>query len=217
VSDPRPVLLPEKLQVRLEFAAAQFRRSMEEKAALSRVVKRSDLPGNGWAVIEEGTWPTGQRPEEYNAYEPDAEPSSLLLRAREEGSITARRRFEQNGARSFAVQVVPLLSPEDVQTFIKQLPSRLAMTKLRPSARIVPTSDRTTVAREISGVEDAYCTEQKALTVIGDATAMQAVGRVEAFLLTVAAFDAPDVWSWDELVAIAATQAEYLRRLLSGR
>jgi hypothetical protein len=197
---------------RLQFIATQIERKRAEKEVLSALLKRSDLPGDGWAMRLERTWLTGQIPKEFVELVEHSEQSPEAIRAGDAGRVSAMRVFGQNARGGLTVRVTPLLSPGDAQAFTKGAPSRIAKNGVRSSARVMLTSESTVEVREIPGTEDVWCQEWAALTVHGDRTILVAAGRVDAFAFMVGANYLRDKGSWDELLEIAAIQAQRLHQ-----
>lgn len=162
----------------------------------------------------ERTWPTGQTPKGLRSVEfvEVGEQPLEAIRAGESGRVSAMRVFAQNDRRGLGVRLSSLLSPEDAQVYIADASNRMAEVRFRPSAKIVMTSQPTVEVAEIPGAEDARCLEHAALSVKGDLTILTAAGRVEACVFVVQGSYLRDKWSWDELAAIAAIQAERLHQ-----
>jgi hypothetical protein len=189
------VPVPRKLQ----FVAAQLGRKPGKGRVLSALLEISDLPGDRWTVKSQRTWRTGQTDN----------PSPAAIRARDAGSITAWRSFEEKGlSRWLWVQVTPTVSNDDAQAFIKDMPNRF----LKNSGAIALRSERTIEGNEIPGAEDVWCHEQETTALIGDGISMLAAGRVGELVFTLAASSLAGGWSWGDVTAIAARQAQRLNQ-----
>lgn len=183
---------------RLQFVAAQIGRKPDTALVLAMLVEPNDLPGERWAVIDQRTWRTGQTPN----------PSEAAIRAREAGSVTAWRSFEQKGAsRWLWVQVTPTVSEEDARAFIADMPNRFLKNL---HAKAVVTSEHAVEDVEIPGADDVWCFEQATTGKDGDSIAMYAAGRVGPLVFAVAASSLDGGWDWQAVTAVVAKQAERL-------
>lgn len=183
---------------RLQFAAAQIGRKPDKARVLAMLVEPHDLPGERWAVLDQRTWRTGQTPN----------PSEAAMRARNAGSITAWRSFEQKGAsRWLWAQVTPTVSDEDARAFIVDLPSRFLKNL---HAKVVVTSEHDVEDVEIPGADDVWCYEQATTGKLGDSIAMYAAGRVGTLVFALSASSPAGGWDWQAVTPVAAKQADRL-------
>lgn len=186
---------------RLKFAAAQIGGKPGKEQVLSLLIEPPELPGAGWFVIDERTWRTGQTDN----------PSAAATRARNAGSISAWRSFEQKShSRWLWVQITPTVSEADAQQLVRDMPNRFLKNS---RAEVVVKAERTVKDRAIPGAQNVWCYEQDTTSKKGDSVAKYVAGTVGVVVFVLAASVMTDGWAWDEVIGVAATQA---RRLPGG-
>jgi hypothetical protein len=162
------------------------------------LVEPDALPGERWAVIDQRIWRTGQT----------SNPSEAAIRARAAGSITAWRSFEQKDlSRWLWTQVTPMVTEEDAQAFIADMPNRL-LKNLR--SKVVVTSEHAVENVEIPGADGVWCYEQATTGKLGDSMTMYGAARVGALVFALGASSLVGGWDWHAVTAVAAVQAERL-------
>jgi len=172
-------------------------------ASLGMLLVPSDLPGPGWEVSRERTWPTGQ-------LDPDSEKSRRAVRS---GAITAWRSFEQTGvARSAWFEVVPYATAADASLSLRQAPRYFAGTD-DPGERVVV--QRFVEDRVLPGLADAWILEKSLSGPSGDRLSRFVAGTVGRVLSIASASGREGVWELDDLVGLALRQAERVRGALA--
>lgn len=187
---------------RLRFLAAQ----VGKKRVLSALLAVSDIPGDHWAVTKEHAWRTGTQNQ-------NATPSQLVIRARDAGSITARRHFGQTGTRKrISVLVTSAASEEDAQALVEQAKDTFQSVMKNFGAMDLVRSERTIDGIEVPGADDVWCHEDESTQGISDYIDMYVTGRVGEFMFLVHATALPGGWNWEDAIALAARQAQRLHQ-----
>lgn len=118
---------------RLRFGLAQLGPKPGRKVVLRKLLTPQELPGGGWRTLDERTWRTGE-------IEKDA---GWAVHAREIGSITAWRSFEQESNSCWVwVQAVPLATVDDVGEAMSTIPQRMPR-NLHAEVTVMATRDVT--------------------------------------------------------------------------
>jgi hypothetical protein len=171
-------------------------------ASLAMLLVPSDLPGPGWEVSRERTWPTGE-------LDPDSEKSRRAVRA---GAITAWRSFEQAGAaRSAWFEVVPYATAADASLSLRQAPRYFEGTD-DPGQRVV--AQRFVEDRVLPGMADAWIFEKSLSGPSGDRLSRFVAGTVGHVLSIASSSGREGTWQLDDLVGLALRQAERVRGAL---
>ena len=161
-----------------------------------------DLPGQGWTVVEERTWPTGQL---------DAA-SQKSRRARNAGGITVWRSLDQaETSRSFWTEVVPYASAADAELSLQQVP-RFFVGEAGPDETIV--SEQVITGQVVPGVTNTWLFEKAATGPVGDRVARFVAGIVEHILFIDSCSGQVESWTWADLIGLAAVHAERVGRSL---
>ena len=171
-------------------------------ASLAMLLVPSNLPGPGWKVSRERTWPTGQL---------DAE-SEKSRRAVGAGAVTAWRSFEQTGAaRSAWFEVVPYATAADASLSLRQAPKYFEGTD-DPDERVV--AQGFVEGRVLPGLADAWILEKSLAGPTGGRVSRFVAGTV-GHVLSIASSSGPEgTWEMDDLVGLALRQAERIRSAL---
>ena len=171
-------------------------------ASLAMLLVPSDLPGPGWEVSQERTWPTGE-------LDPDSEKSRRAVRA---GSITAWRSLEQTGVgRSAWFEVVPYATAADACVSLRQAPRYFEGTD-DPGQQVV--AQRFVEDRNLPGMADAWIYEKSLSGPSGDRLSRFVAGTVGHVLSIASCSGREGMWQLDEMVALALRQAERIRGAL---
>jgi hypothetical protein len=168
-------------------------------ASLAMLLVPSDLPGPGWEVSRERTWPTGQ-------LDPESEKSRRAVGA---GAITAWRSFEQTGsARSAWFEVVPYATAADASLSLRQAPRYFEGTN-DPGERVV--AQGFVEDRVLPGLADAWIFEKSLSGPTGGRLSRFVAGTV-GHVLSIASSSGPEgTRELDDLVGLALRQAERVR------
>jgi hypothetical protein len=160
-----------------------------------------DLPGEGWEVVEERTWPTGQ-------LDPTSEKSRRALDA---GGITAWRSLAQSGPkRSAWVEVVPYATAADARLSLRQVPHFFVGVA---GAEETITGERAVDDQYLPGVADTWFYKKSTTGPAGEVCARYVGGTVgEVLFLTCMSDREP--WPWEDVVGVAGLQADRVRRSL---
>ena len=171
-------------------------------ASLAMLLVPSDLPGPGWEVNRERTWPTGQ-------LDPESEKSRRAVRT---GSVTAWRSFEQTGvARSAWSEVVPYATAADASLSLRQAPRYFEGTD-EPGQRVVV--QRFVEDRVLPGLDDAWIFEKSLSGPSGVRLSRFVAGTVGRVLSIASASGREGMWEPEDLVGLALRQAERVRGAL---
>ena len=168
-------------------------------ASLAMLLVPSDLPGPGWEVTQERTWPTGQ-------LDPESEKSRRALRA---GAVTAWRSFEQTGMpRSAWSEVVPYATAADAALSLRQAPRYFEGTDV-PGEQVV--AQRFVEDRVLPGVADAWIFEKSLSGPSGDRLSRFVAGTVGQVLSIASCSGREGTWQLDDLVGLALRQGRTAR------
>lgn len=183
---------------RLGLVAAQLAPMPGARQALARVITASELPGDGWSVLDERTWRTGI----------SGPPTEWGRRARAAGGVTAWRSFKAApGKRWCWVQVVPLASEEDALSSLDGIWDR-SVRNLRSRVTLVREQDVDVGA--FPGAGEVRAREQhtagRAHGPDGTGVALILAAACGTCVIVVSGTGTPE-WTWDELVSVAARQA----------
>jgi len=151
-------------------------------------------------VAEDRTWPTGE-------LDPASEKSR---RARRAGVVTAWRTFRQPGSvRSAWVEVVPYATEEDAALSLRQSPRYFTGTN-GPDENLV--AEQVVEDRGLPGVPDAWLYEKTVRGPDGARHTRYVAGTVARVMFIASCSGEPGQWTWDDLLALAETQAELVLR-----
>ena len=171
----------------------------EEARSLAMLVEVGELPGSGWAVVRDRTWVTGE-------LDPD---SAKSRRAREAGVVTAWRSFEQAATgRSAWVEVVPYATAEDAALSLRQSPRYFVGTD-HPDEVVVAGGE--VDDRRLPGVPDLWVYEKSVTGPDGLRCSRYAAGTVDRILFIASCAGEEGAWAIDDLMTLAATQADRVR------
>ena len=172
---------------------------METARSFAMLLEPSDLPGHGWTIAEERSWPTGQ-------LDPTSDKSR---RALEFGAVTAWRSFEEvESSRSAWVEVVPYATTEDAGVSLRQVP-RFFVGTLRPGERLV--AEGVVEGRVLPGVADTWMFEKSTTGTGGDPSARYVGGTIGQILFLTCLSRSGAMWPWVEVIELARLQAEKVR------
>lgn len=158
------------------------------------------LPGGGWTVAEERSWPTGQ-----------LDPASgKSRRAQRQTCITAWRKFANaHPSESAWVEVVPYASTEDAGLSLRQVPQFFVGTA--PSDEEVVVDEHVVDDRVVPGVHEPWVYEKSSRGPGGDAVARYVAGAVGPVVILVCLTGTPESWAWTDVLALATAQAGQVR------
>jgi hypothetical protein len=158
-----------------------------------------ELPGSGWSVVEERSWPTGQ-------LDRDSEKGQRALRF---GGVTAWRSFEEaDTSRSVWVEAVPYASAEDAGVSLREAP-RYFVGARGPGEALV---DESVVDDQVlPGVTDTWMFEKSTTSPGGDSLARYVGGTVGRILFLTCFARSDEMWPWADVIALARLQAERIR------
>lgn len=150
-------------------------------------------------MAQERTWPTGD-------LDPTSEKSE---RARRAGTVTAWRTFEEAGSgRAAWVEVAPYATADDATLSLRQSPRYLTGAS-GPDERVV--AEGVVGGRRLPGVPDAWIYEKTVTGPDGTRHAGYVAGTVGEVLFVASCSGEPGQWSFDDLMGLAAVQAERIR------
>ena len=159
----------------------------------------AELPGGPWSARGGRTYRTGAT----------GRTSEVLSRARETGSVTCVRAYQEVGRADLLLQVIPFASPEDV---------RVGLSELRALPRTMPQSKglsdvgelRTVAAPEVAGTTHVEAAEQP-FVLDGEHSRTLTVWCVAGSTVVVAALGGrAEAVRWPQLVSIVERQAAAL-------
>ena len=172
--------------------------AVETARSFAMLVSPADLPGSGWEVVEERSWPTGQ-------LDPTSQKSR---RALHEGGITAWRKFGRDQPGSAWVEAVPYASAEDASTSLRQVP-RFFVGVTQPDETV----DEELVVgdREVTGLVDPWILDKSTTGQAGPQRARYVAGTVGRILVLTCLSGPPGLWAWSEALGLAADQTARVR------
>jgi hypothetical protein len=103
--------------------------------------------------------------------------------------------------------VTPTVSDDDARALVQDAPNRFLK---NAGALVGLKSERPVEGIQIPGADDIWCFEQETTALIGDSIAMYTAGRVGESVFMLAASALSVGWTWDDVIAIAARQAQRL-------
>ena len=181
-------------------AAGEDGGATETARSLAMLAAAADLPGPGWEVAEDRTWSTG-------GLDPTSEKSR---RARRAGTVTAWRTFRQRGSvRSAWVEVVPYATGEDAAVSLRQSP-RYFTGAGGPDEEVV--AEHLVEDLGLPGVPDVWMYEKTVRGPDGTRHVRYVAGTVAQVLFIASCSGEPGQWTWQDVVTLAATQADLVRR-----
>ncbi|MEY9860074.1 hypothetical protein ABH935_005710 [Catenulispora sp. GAS73] len=181
---------------RLGFVAAQLIPKPGARQMLARVVTVDDLPGGGWAVVDERTWRTGVT----------GPATEWGKRARAARSITAWRSFELANRQWCWVQVMPLASESDALQAIEVVGDR-GLRNQRSQVTVL--QERVVEIDPFPGAGRVWAHEQHTSGPVGNGVARMLAAAVGSHVIVVSGSGSPE-WTWDMLLALARRQAGLL-------
>jgi hypothetical protein len=158
------------------------------------LIEASDLPGDSWRQLDERTWRAGEA-------DPDI---GWAQRAKQAGSVTAWRSFEQPAAsRWLWIQMSPLASPDDADAALDDVPGRM-LKNHRAEVEVVSEQEISPPSVPHASRVWAYTQETRGRR--GSGEALYLATRVDDVLAVTAASGQDGGWSWPDVIAIATLQ-----------
>lgn len=183
---------------RLRWALAGLGAKPNAKESLSKLIGAEDLPGDGWRVTDERTWKTGH-------VEPTAQWSAA---ARDQGSITAWRSFEQPATgRWIWAEVVPLASSSDAQEAFTTLPTLLLK---NTRAEVTVVAENALPLPEISSATVGWAHTQETDGRRGPGDAFYLAASVDGVIAITAASGLRGAWTFADVIAVMTEQCRRL-------
>lgn len=177
---------------------------VETARSFAMLLVPEDLPGPGWQVVEERSWPTGGL---------DAE-SGKSRRAIAAGCVTAWRKLgHQQPSDVVWVEVVPYASGEDAGQSLAQIP-RFFVVASQPDETVV--DGHVVTDRAVPGVTQTWLYEKASTGPGGDVVSRYVAGVVGSALVIACFVGDRERWSWDEVIALATAQTARARRALDA-
>jgi hypothetical protein len=169
-----------------------------------------DLPGDGWVVVEERSWRTG-------TMDPD---SAKSRRARASDCTTAWRSLAQpNPVRRAWVEVVPYATAADAEVSLGQTPRFFVG---QAAAGVTITDEHVVDEQAICDLAKEHAVssrsggpwlfEQSATGPDGDTVTRYVGVTVDRAMCLTCCAGAPATWSWGEVLGVAASLADGVRR-----
>jgi hypothetical protein len=188
---------PEEPPDQTEVAAATAR-------SFSMLLESRDLPGAGWEVTEERSWPTGT-----------LDPSSAKSRrATVEGGITAWRKFgHPHPANSAWVEVVPYATTEDAELSLRQVPAFFVGVSA-PGDTVV--DEHVVVDHQVPGVHRPWVYQKLVKGPEGEVVTRIVVGAVDRILVLVSMTGPEAPGAWHDVLGLAGAQIAAVRRALAA-
>jgi hypothetical protein len=162
------------------------------KRSLRMLPEPSDLEGQGWELRDEQTWRTGRM----------GRVTEWSLRARQAGSVTAIRSFEQTDlARWVVAEVIPVTSEVDAVTAVGDLPNRFIG---NPRSRGRVTSEGSVPDVTVADTLASWAYKQTITSDRGEGLSLLLGGAARSVVFVVIASALTDAWNWDEVQSVAA-------------
>jgi hypothetical protein len=185
-----------QLPRRIRFALAQIGSKPGGKEMLARLLTANSLPGPGWRKLDERTWRTGISNEAW------------AQRAREAGSITAWRSFEQLGELKWVwIEAVPLVTNADVVETMSGILQR-GLRNLNGEGKLTASEDVTLAAAPVPGRTWAHL--QEAIGPKGESENLYFAWAVGTTHMVIACTGQRGAWTWDAIGDLARQQSERL-------
>jgi hypothetical protein len=174
--------------------------STEERTAwsFSLLLTADDLPGDGWEVVEERSWPTGQS---------DATRAESR-RAAASGGMTAWRKLAGPGQDEGWVEVVPYASPADALVARRRIATYFV--GVVPAGESVV--EERVVDREVAGLVDPWILDKTTSGPAGHRRARTVAGALGSMLVLTCLAGPADRWTWDDVVSLATRQVDRVSR-----
>ena len=183
---------------RLRWVKATLGSKPGAETVLAALLSRGDLPSGRWKQLDERTWRTGEAGPE----------TPWATRARDVGSVTAWRSFEDRDATRWVwCQLTPLASPEDAASALGDLPSRV-LVNLRTEVNVVASTD--VAPPVLPGAEHVWAHEQTTTGPNGEGVVRYLAGTVGEKLFVLCSSGGPDTWAWPGIIRLAEAQIDRL-------
>ena len=151
----------------------------------------SDLDGEGWKVLDEKRWRTGRM----------GNVSDWGVRARQAGSVTAWRSFEQTGAsRWMWTEAIPLASEADSSAAVSDMQGRFIR---NPRAQVHVVGGKVVTDLAVPGTVASWAYEQNVTGKVGEGACFYLAGATNSFVFVVSASGIADTWTWDQVKSVA--------------
>jgi hypothetical protein len=162
------------------------------RRSLAMLPAASDLPGDGWTLLDEATWRTGRL----------GKATEWGIRARALGSVTAIRSFEQKteSRRGLWAEVMPLASEDDAAEALNDLPNRFVR---NPRSKVTFTTEHQASGVMVPGTASTWAYERNGTSAAGDSAERIVAGTVGRIQFVVDVSGLGEAWPWDEVVSIA--------------
>lgn len=174
----------------------------EERTAwsFSLLLTPDELPGSGWTVVEERSWPTGGL---------DAT-SETGRRALEAGGITAWRRFADGQGHEAWVEVVPYATADDARVARVRVPTYFVGVA-PPGGTVV--EELVVADRRVEGLDGPWILDKTTSGPDGGRRARTVAGAVGTVLVLTCMAGPVDHGTWDEVLRLSADQVAKVTRV----
>jgi hypothetical protein len=173
----------------------------EERAArsFSLLLTADELPGTGWTMVEERSWPTGGL---------DAT-SDTGRRALGAGGMTAWRKFAGAKGLEAWVEVVPYATADDARVARVRVPTYFVGVA-PPGGTVV--EELVVVDRRVEGLDTPWILDKTTSDGDGARRARTVAGAVGPVLVLTCLAGPVDHWTWDDVLRLSADQVARVTR-----
>lgn len=163
----------------------------------------TDLPGNGWALFDQGAYRTGMI---WGS-------GGLGKRARQAGSISTAGNFEESpSGRVIGIHVIPYATPTDAQSL---LPAVHESWTRNPAANLTEITCELVDHENLQKNLQAIVHSHNSMGNNGPLTAKYVDWTESHIVASVMCSGFGDAWAWEDVESIVDLQSEKLRRMLA--
>ena len=171
--------------------------------ALNSLLKTKDLPGGGWRYLGEWTWSFSAYP--YHGH------GEMFDRVSAHRGLIAWRSFSKRETHGeIWIQLLPYVTRSDAESQIPKDSSMFARNKAFEGS----VSEDRPVEYSVQGIDHAVLFEVRKWNERGNGMSRYVCGNVENVVVVVAGTADGEGIPWDQMVSIAALQAERIREHL---
>ena len=188
-----------------QFLLAQIGPQAARRESLSMLLETSQLPGAGWAVLDQRSWRTGFT----------SKTGEAARRARRARRFSAIRSFELAAeSRWVWVEVMPFATAADAEAVLPRLPTLIVS---NPRAKVTVTGERRLGPDEVADMaEYPFVYEQATSGEQGPSASRYAAGTVGHVVFIVATSEYGEGWAWAEVASVAEPLVARIRNVIES-
>ena len=187
-----------RIMKKTKFVKAQLGRKPKREESFAILIDKDQLAGDHWRKIDERSWRTGVSESE----------SAEIARAKEFGSITAWRSFEQPSLKRWLwVEVIPFETPEDAIVGASLIGQNL-LSNSRSSSQLL--TENPVADSRFGPLGIVWAVEQNVSGQLGTGSVFLLSGASANVVFAMSLSGPQGSLDWSDIIEIASTQVEII-------